>query len=101
MLLPGEQSLGGESQRFSIRSDRLGIAAEASACPPERAAVEATIVDVEFQAQFYFVEARLDDGQAVMCYLPEADLDTDLVAPDRRVALHWDRATVNRFELTP
>lgn len=101
VLAPGQQALAGESQRFSIRSDRLGIAASTQACPPDSAALEATIVDVEFQAQFYFVEARLDDGQAVMCYLPEAELDSAVVAPDKRVALHWDRAAVNRFEATP
>lgn len=100
VLTPGAEPLAGEANRFSIRSDRLGIADLQTRFPAERANLEATIVDVEFQAQFYFVEARLDDGQAVMCYLPEAELDPVVVAPEQRVALHWDRAAVNRFELT-
>lgn len=83
---------------FSIRADQLTIEPLDVTPPNTITRLEATIVDVEFQAQFFYVETRLDDGQTVMCYLPETRMDDALVCHGQRVALHWEKSAINLFD---
>ena len=82
---------------FSIRSDQISIAAPDTPAKVDEVAVAADIVDVEFQAQFYFIETRLTDGQRVMCYLPEGQVNKELIRPASQVQLSWQRGNINLF----
>lgn len=98
VLRPSDGMAADLNRSFSVRADHLAIA-PLDATPPDACArLEAAIVDVEFQAQFYFVETRLDDGQTVMCYLPEARMDETLVYHGGRIALHWEKSAINLFD---
>lgn len=90
-----EQTISASS--FSVRSDQIDIAPPSSTPSGDQVSVVAEVVDVEFQAQFYFVESRLNDGQTVMCYLPESRLAKDLVVPGSQVQLSWSKAHINPF----
>ena len=97
VLRPNGQPLAGHTRPFSVRSDHLSVVALDASRSDSRCSLEATVVDVEFQAQFYFVEVRLDDGQPLMCYLPEASMDESRIKPDQRVCLQWDKDDANVF----
>jgi putative spermidine/putrescine transport system ATP-binding protein len=89
---------------FSIRNDQIEIIRlEAKPADRNTICVRAEIIDVEFQAQFYFVEAKLinDDNpekkQTVMCYLPEAKYQPDIIFTSSEVQLCWEKDDVNIF----
>lgn len=84
---------------FSIRSDQLLIQdGQSEVQQSDMISVEAKIVDIEFQAQFYFIEMVLiESQQAVMCYLPEALFDTAFMAPEAQVKVCWSKSDMNAF----
>lgn len=82
---------------FSVRSDQISIASPSESPAEGSVSIVAEVVDVEFQAQFYFIETSLNDGQKVMCYLPEDQLQKDLVVPGAQVQLSWQKASINPF----
>jgi putative spermidine/putrescine transport system ATP-binding protein len=89
---------------FSIRSDQIDILSlQDKPDSDSYMSVKAEIIDVEFQAQFYFVEAKLmsvtDSGkeQTMMCYLPEASYIPELIFPKSEVQLCWKKEDVNVF----
>jgi putative spermidine/putrescine transport system ATP-binding protein len=89
---------------FSIRNDQIEIITlEAKPADRNTICVRAEIIDVEFQAQFYFVEAKLINGdnpekkQTVMCYLPEAQFQPDIMFTSSEVQLCWKKDDINIF----
>ncbi len=82
---------------FSIRSDQISITTLNAPADEQVVTVPADVIDVEFQAQFYFIETRLTDGQRVMCYLPEGQVDRNLISPASKVQLSWKRESINLF----
>lgn len=98
VLQPNDGMPADLQQPFSIRADHLVIEPLDYTPPNTFTRLEATIVDIEFQAQFFFVETRLDDGQLVMCYLPEARMNESLMCLGQRVALHWEKSAINLFD---
>lgn len=86
---------------FSIRADHISVSTKDSIPQETDISVNAHIIDVEFQAQFYFVESKLDDGQRIMCYLPEGKLNTTLVSPGQSIQLYWSKTKMNVFHTQP
>lgn len=85
------------AESFSIRSDKIKILPVHESIEENHVCVKADILDVEFQAQFYFVETLLADGQKVMCYIPEDQLPTDLAIPAANVQLSWALDNITPF----
>ncbi|MBJ7537221.1 ABC transporter ATP-binding protein [Marinomonas transparens] len=85
------------AESFSIRSDKISLAPLDANTEEHHVSIKAEILDVEFQAQFYFVETRLADGQKVMCYIPEDQLPQDLAIPALHVQLSWALDNINPF----
>ncbi|WP_028025465.1 ABC transporter ATP-binding protein [Enterovibrio calviensis] len=85
---------------FSVRADHIHITAPTHTPSAETISMPAEIVDVEFQAQFYFVEADIGNGQRCMCFIPEHKLDPLLVSSGQRVDLNWHKNQMNTFTIT-
>lgn len=92
------------NSEFSIRSDQVKIInLEVKPADKNTICVRAEIIDVEFQAQFYFVEAKLinndnlKEQQTIMCFLPEAQYQSDLMFTSSKVQLCWNRNDINIF----
>ena len=85
-------------QGFSIRADQISIHPASYSAAADECSATAVIVDVEFQAQFYFIEAQLNGGKRMICYLPEKNMDDSVIAPGNNVVLSWKREHVNEFD---
>lgn len=85
---------------FSVRADHIEITPKDEKSCHDTISVAAEIIDVEFQAQFYFVEADIGDGQRCMCFIPESQLDPLLVTSGQKVDLNWRRDQMNPFNIT-
>ncbi|MEJ2042986.1 MAG: ABC transporter ATP-binding protein [Reinekea sp.] len=86
------------TQSFSIRADQISVKPFHSRPEQDSYSVYGKIVDVEFQAQFFFIETELDSGEKVMCYLPEEQMDEEIVASSKKVMLSWKRHHINIFD---
>lgn len=98
--------LGKGANGFSVRSDQIQVyPLDTEVDETERVAAKAEIVDVEFQAQFFFIEAKLlfeseeNDGgqQLVMCYLAESLYDPEYIYAGSKVQVCWSKSDVNMF----
>ncbi|MFD2176316.1 ABC transporter ATP-binding protein [Veronia pacifica] len=87
------------SSPFSIRADHIEITLPDGQNSDETVSVPAEIIDVEFQAQFYFVEADIGNGQRCMCFIPEHKLNPLLVSSGQKVDLNWRRDHMNPFNI--
>ncbi|MDD1795708.1 ABC transporter ATP-binding protein [Enterovibrio sp. ZSDZ42] len=88
------------SSPFSVRSDHIRITSISNATTENTVHLSAEIVDVEFQAQFYFVEAEISNGQRCMCFIPEDDLDPTLISSGSSVQLNWRIDDMNTLSHT-
>ena len=86
------------TESFSIRSDQIQVVSVNAAEDDDLITLSAKVIDVEFQAQFFYVETVLSDGQKVMCFVPEDRLDTDAILPGSEVKLQWSKSQVNLFQ---
>ena len=86
------------AESFSIRSDQIQVVSVNAAEDDDLITLSAKVIDVEFQAQFFYVETVLSDGQKVMCFVPEDRLDTDAILPGSEVKLQWSKSQVNLFQ---
>ena len=95
---PTALDLPSTTEPFSIRSDQIQVVSVNAAEDDDLITLSAKVIDVEFQAQFFYVETVLSDGQKVMCFVPEDRLDTDAILPGSEVKLQWSKAQVNLFQ---
>lgn len=86
-----------QAERFSIRADQIQVLTTDAEVDKDSISVPAKVLDVEFQAQFFYVETQLSDGQKVMCFVPEEDLDSTTVQAGIEVKLQWSNAHMNFF----
>lgn len=91
---------------FSVRSDQIQVfPLDRVIDKEENIVVRAEIIDVEFQAQFYFIEAKMladagspaDTEQIIMCYLAEADYDPGYIFKASQVHISWKKSDINEF----
>ena len=87
-----------DAPAFSIRSDQIRVYPQSESAKSDHISVSARVIDVEFQAQFFYVETELSDGQKVMCFVPEELLDTQAVTAGSEVSLHWSKSQINLFQ---
>jgi putative spermidine/putrescine transport system ATP-binding protein len=83
---------------FSVRCDQINIKSTSYSAESSVAAIDAKVLDVEFQAQFYYVETELSDGQKVLCFIPEDQLDPEIVSVGQDVRLLWIKGQANLFQ---
>jgi len=86
------------STKFSIRSDQISIDIDDETYLDNRLVISAKVIDVEFQAQFFYVETELTDGQRVMCFLPSDSVDPIILKAGVTVRLSWQRGHINEFK---
>lgn len=81
---------------FSIRCDQIEIVSNAAQIQnPETLYTPVTIKDIEFQGQFYFVEAVTADGGTLTAYIPEFKIDADYLASNPYQNFAWQRSQMN------
>lgn len=95
---PTALDLPSTTETFSIRSDQIQVVSVNAEKDDDLITLSAKVIDVEFQAQFFYVETVLSDGQKVMCFVPEDRLDTDAILPGSKVKLQWAKSQVNLFQ---
>ncbi|BFM48224.1 ABC transporter ATP-binding protein [Marinomonas sp. THO17] len=78
---------------FSVRADHI----QTTSTSDDDIVVKVQIIDVEFQAQFYLLEAKLEDGQHLICYLPEDKFNTELMTIGKSINLYWSPERINAF----
>ncbi|AJQ92738.1 ABC transporter ATP-binding protein [Gynuella sunshinyii] len=84
-------------QPFSVRADQISISAFHSRPDEDTYYTYGKIIDIEFQAQFYFIETLLDSGEKVICYIAEEKMDEQVITPAKKVMLSWKQKHINLF----
>lgn len=97
VINPNGLGLKMPSEPFSVRSDQIRVTAEPSQSSLDEMILPARVLDVEFQAQFFYVETELSNGQRVMGFVPEDKLDIEKIIPGADVNLQWSQTQINMF----
>ncbi|WP_428243630.1 ABC transporter ATP-binding protein [Gynuella sp.] len=97
VLSPGVLDNADIQQPFSVRADQITISAFQSRPDEDAYYTYGKIIDIEFQAQFYFIEILLDSGEKVICYIAEEKMDEQVITPSNKVMLSWKQKHVNLF----
>ena len=82
--------------KFSIRCDQIDISSHtAPATDNKTVSIPVTIKDIEFQGQFYFVEAISHSGNSLTAYVPEYKIDARELNSNPIQNFVWQQCQMN------